>query len=286
MSFNKNYLFIKSIILIFFLSTSLLSDNGKTYGYLIDGSRDFRINNSTKLIKLLIDDIFKKENFNFRVKLYKNYKEISKDYFNGEIALLNMDSYFYITNKKELDKVTDTIWTIYQDNNSPLYKFYLIVNKKSNIKSYKDLKNKKVAVRKDNYWAKTFFFKQSKYNKFDFIDLKNEKTVLLQTFFNKFDACIISSNVYDLMVELNPSIRKKLIKFDESDLIFLRYLVLVSNKIPKKEAAAINERIGMYRKLDARKDIQKFFNVTSAKEIQKEDFSKVENFYKEFLDKR
>lgn len=282
MNNNCFSIFFKTFFILFITFTNVYSlEERKTFAYLVEGVIDIKKNNSNNIIKILIDEAFEKEELNFDVKVYNNYNTFFKDLKNNKISLFNMQSFEYIKHKKELDPLINTLWAVSHNKKHSFVRYYLLSNKSNNIYSLKDLKNKKIALVEFNNWAKMFL--KENYNKSNLSSVKSESLAVLDTYFGKFDACVITSNTYEAMLELNPSLKNNIRIVKKSERIFLRHLVLVSTNNSPKELALINKTIGHFNNFKAKDDIFSLFEVNNMKLAKKEELRDLHSYYKKNL---
>lgn len=269
---------IKLYILILFIFTnSFAQEEKKTYAFLNEVAEEFKVEKSKSIIKILLDEIFENSNANFDVKVYNDYNIFLKDLKNNKINFLNISSFNYIEHKEELDPYFDSIWTVSQNMHDDYNEFYLIVNNTS-IKSLKDLENKKISVSKNIKWDQLFL--QTTNPKSSYIYSKNESAALINTYFGRYDACVVSSYTYESMLELNPSLKKNITVLKKSEKIFLRHLIALPKNNLKKDLNLIKEAIINFSDSKTKRDIVSIFKVTNLNLIKKEEFSTLAKYYK------
>ena len=107
-------------------------------------------------------------------------------------------------------------------------------------------------------------------------------SILLNVFFKKYDAAVINSNEYDTMMELNPSISKKIKILEESPRIFNFMFIAFSKNLN-------NDDMKNYHKIlyDFLSDKNKneLFNLLKIKSIETEadNIKDLAKYYKEYL---
>ena len=123
----------------------------------------------------------------------------------------------YYENKDVLRKISKNYWTA-TFSNEEFTQFYLITQIDSNINSIKDISNKKISLelydKEPEVWINKLTLLNNK-KSIESISSKiikegKESTVLLNVFFKKTDLAVVSSETWDDMIKLNPSISKKL----------------------------------------------------------------------------
>lgn len=215
--------------------------------------------------------------------LLKDFKKFKK------INTMIIYSSFYLEHNEEIKKITKNPFLF--NSNSKKTQYYLIANKKSNIKSIKDLRNKSFVslTIDDNYstWVdflvrrnlntsyKNIIKKEKKVN-------KNEK-LLLNVYFNSVDFTAVSKVVYDDMVLLNPAIKKDLVIIAKSKPIFFFGLGLfhknTSPKLTKNFQKAVDS--GTFNKEFG--NLYKMLNLYGIQKTSFEDLKPLDDFYSEYL---
>jgi phosphonate transport system substrate-binding protein len=176
-----------------------------------------------------------------------NYKVISPATFrtNKELEdlLKAQEVEVYILHPTELIKVaaTNSIEPICvaSRNGSPYETFYLLVNQNSKYKKIEDLVNKKILIGspfagdmpiiwldqllkqkkmkpKEKYFATIEYFESA-------------LPSILPVFFNNADACIVTKNLFETVVELNPQIKKELIIIESSEPVAIGIVAVRKN---------------------------------------------------------
>ncbi len=157
---------------------------------------------------------------------------------------------FYLQNKEKLRGVSVNPF-LFNSASKEKNQYYLVANKKSNINTIKDLKNKIYAsyVADDGYEVWLDYIVRKKLNtsvnsiiKKKNIKQKNQK-LLLDVYFNKSDFTVISKVVYEDMLLLNPAIEKSVVIVEKSEPIFFFGLGLFHKDTPKKLVKSIFFRI-------------------------------------------
>lgn len=119
----------------------------------------------------------------------------------------------------------------------------MISNSEKDLKGFKDLKNKKLVLKDDDKIAKIWLDKNSyELNKNSSIKLleelkkeKNDRRVVFNVFFGKSDYGIVTKEAWDIIVDFNPAIKKKVKVLEVSENIFIDNLGIYS-KYSNKES--------------------------------------------------
>jgi ABC-type phosphate/phosphonate transport system substrate-binding protein len=214
-------------------------------------------------------------------------KEAIDKYINKNYDFLALNTINYIDNKNNLDPYTIKYMTTVMGYNAK-QKYTLLVNRDSNIKTIKDLKNKKVAIIEHFNTGKIFLDKEllEKTNEISdtYLNLQRTKkhsTTILKTFFKKFDACVVPTYKFDFMLEMNPSISKKLFKLKESEKIFIPTMSLFRKKDLPNYEEFVNELI-VYSNIAEENSLLSIFKLRKIVLIKKEDFYPMIRYYKRY----
>jgi len=277
------------ILILLFLPLIMYS-NGKTknidVAYYHDEDIISNYKNSKSALDIWINDFVKNINNNINLVPYNNKQDFIDDYNNGKLDIISLVAYSYLYNKEKIDENTIDYWQLGKSKNKSLEKMYLIVNKNSNINNILDLKNKKIAIDKENKFGKFFFEKiyleNSKKNIDDImskINYNNKNSLLLQVYFNKYDAAVITSNEYDIMLELNPAINKKINILETSPEIFPNLLIFFNKKNTSDNMKVFKKSISSFF---INEDNHELFDILKVKEIsriEKSDLDKLYDYY-------
>ncbi|MBU3015232.1 phosphate/phosphite/phosphonate ABC transporter substrate-binding protein [Poseidonibacter lekithochrous] len=277
------------ILILLFLPLIMYS-NGKTknidVAYYHDEDIISNYKNSKSALDIWINDFVKNINNNINLVPYNNKQDFIDDYNNGKLDIISLVAYSYLYNKEKIDENTIDYWQLGKSKNKSLEKMYLIVNKNSNINNILDLKNKKIAIDKENKFGKFFFEKiyleNSKKNIDDImskINFNNKNSLLLQVYFNKYDAAVITSNEYDIMLELNPAINKKINILETSPEIFPNLLIFFNKKNTSDNMKVFKKSISSFF---INEDNHELFDILKVKEIsriEKSDLDKLYDYY-------
>ncbi|MCB0751696.1 MAG: PhnD/SsuA/transferrin family substrate-binding protein, partial [Ignavibacteriae bacterium] len=158
------------------------------------------------------------------VIIYENMESLIKSINNNELDIVFLNSLQFIQNKDEL-KIQPYFGTTV--NKEKKYSIYLISKNKQPIKKFDELKNTIITIQAGRYkmlnelWLdllclenrindKTKFFKKIVFE-------ENPSKTIFSVFFDKSDFCIATNFSYDLMMEMNPQISKKISVFKKRE---------------------------------------------------------------------
>lgn len=181
-------------------------------------------------LSLWMKDLGEKENTRINVIFYDNQKDIIADYTqNDKLDIIINDVVSYLENYPKINTASEFLWTLSTQKNSKFYRYYLIVNKKSNIKSLKDIKGKTVSVKENDSLAKLWFDKisyETNHKSYTHIikkqiNVSKISRVVLSVLFEKADFAIVTKGTWDTMTEINPSIKNSIDILLQSKSIFV-----------------------------------------------------------------
>ncbi|WP_164971002.1 PhnD/SsuA/transferrin family substrate-binding protein [Halarcobacter mediterraneus] len=285
--------FISLIFLINFLNANPLDES---YSFAVN------INNYNKVyqnkIKSVITRISKEfENLHDKKHIVNvSFIDNSKsDFLNSYVNYLKFNglvSYtsYYLRNKEALKKASKYFFTF--DHNQEFQQYILLVNKKANIKSLKDLKGKRFVsfIANNNYndWLDYLTLKGLKQTYKNLIKKENkvqkDSTLVLDLYFDKADFTVIRKSIFEDIVSLNPAILKKVSIIKESEPIFLYGIGMFHKNTPKKiiEGFDLIVRDGTFN--NSYQQVLKVLGNTKIKKTSFNDIKKLEDFYDEYME--
>lgn len=225
----------KIIIIFIFFTSSLFADanssSNKNFVLGIDSSMvlSSELKDSKIALQLWIEELTKDKGFQVKVKYYQNTKKIIEAYLNEKSDVMALiDVLSYIKNKTILNQKSMLLWTFSYTENL-YYQYYLIVNKESNIKTIKDIKDKRFIIKKNDtiskIWLDKLSYEQNHKSYKSLIKKQTEENkysrAILQVYFNKADFTIVTKNEWDMMKEINPMIKSKIKIIEKSENIFI-----------------------------------------------------------------
>lgn len=229
MKLIKSYLtsFIEIIffIQIFIIPIHSQSDNSKNkeneygMGFMKNIFLNIDVNDAFAAIKVWVTELNKHQNLNVSMfpVLYNDMNEAAKNFRKDNVCTIICNSIDYLKNKSRLP-ITPVL--VDPGENGRDLQFIILVRKKDNIKTLAGLKKKKILIQKEtnidliNMWIAVQLYDNKLGKKEEFFqDIKEgglASHTILSVFFGENDACIVTTNAYKTMVELNPQIGIKL----------------------------------------------------------------------------
>lgn len=178
------------------------------------------------------------------------------------IAALKALDYLYIKNDAEILPLL-----IPSNKNDVTENYIVLANKMSNIQNISQLKNKKIAIQKGRanvvpfIWFENLVMINEGSLVDDFctiLDVKKDSRAIFSVFFNKNDACVVSSKTYYEMCKLNRQLIDNLVILDSSP-NFLRDIFCVSQNLEKKSIGNLIDATITIRNYNSGKKIMQLF---------------------------
>lgn len=264
---------IISLILLLILNTSLFStDDINRFGFLSHSNNVLNFKDARDSLSNWIKDMGLSNDLKVESRFFTSVDELIDNYSKNQLDMIVMSLPDYYENKDALKKISKNYWTA-TFSNEEFSQFYLITQIDSNINSIKDISNKKISLELYDKVPEVWINKLSLLNNKKSIENisskiikeNKENTVLLNVFFKKTDLAVVSSQTWDDMIKLNPSILKKLKIIEKSE----------KNNIPF---------IGFFHKNVEEKKVKDFFNITGniEKSVRAEELMTLLKFKKFF----
>lgn len=275
-------MFLKNLIILFI--PLYIFASGEIYqakiGFLSKLSANIKYSNSQEAMKIILGDIGREIDFNFNFNSYNEFEDINRDFFNGEIEMMGIDIKSYLENYKELGLQTQRYLTLTKKEKTDFDKMYLVVNRNS-----KDKKNLSFSMKKDDFLTEVFLKKSSEKKNLSVKNIEyfdNYNTVILKILFKEFDACIVPSYAYDIINELNPSVKKNLEIVDISEDIYLTNVVLIKKTFSKNKIEDLEKRFDFFNSSVKKQGIFDLIKVKDMIFIEFEDIKKLHEIYEEY----
>lgn len=225
-----------------------------------------------------------------KVILYDEDNNIYNDYVNKKLDIAIVDVPFYFRNKKDLDKNSINLWGLCIDDEK--FSQYYLIGSSSNLKGFSDLKSKTLALKERDSLAeiwleKNSFLQNKKTSKNVLKDLKVEKDdrrVIFDVYFDKADYGIVSKKAWEVIVNFNPSIEKKVKILETSQNIFMQNMGLYSKYSDEAVRKLFFERSKNLDKLDVSKKIIEILKFNYIYKIDDSFLVDLEKYFNEYLE--
>lgn len=237
---------MKVVILSFFLIFFASANTTIYYGALTDD-----LFQNKKLHNLLFNifnrQLQKEEKFNIKFIIDKNENEALNKYVNGQYKVLSISPMRFYKNQKILKKHTKE-YIIPRINGKAFFQYYLIANKESkNI--FKNLEDYTIYLPDGLFsariWLKNILHREEKINLeknisnivFNMKSISSISDVYLKN--NKLS--VIEKDTYELLLDLNPQLKKRLKIIKKSKQIYINTILLVNKNITNNEYKRLEE---------------------------------------------
>lgn len=226
----------------------------------------------------------KDKRFNLDVIFYDDETKLIEDYKNKKVSVIVSTATLYYKNKDIIDNLSSHKW-IMSSSNDKFSKYYLIKNK--NLKfDFDKLGNKRIYYKDDmtKAWLDVLIYKKKK-KLVDrkYVKVEKENKLIFNPFFNKNDLSIISKDLYDSIVKLNPQIEQKIDIVMKSEAIFFNGIGF-TRKDPDEEYENMVEL--MREKLmtvNNEFDVTSFIDIQKIYMLNKNDLYRLDKFYEEYF---
>lgn len=281
----------KKIILISLFFCFLNAQDNIVIGLLYNNI--FEDKSSAKVsIKVFLKQVRKKDyGKDFNILYYDDEKKILKDFIDKKITNMVIDSAFYFRNKSQIDKYKDFVWGLSQTNEI-FDQYYLIENEKANLSlNSKQLKTIYFNDESQRKWLEFLVLKNKEYlnksvilNKFEKQQKANKN--LLEVFFHNNKISVVSKDVFDSMIKINPQIKKQIKIIKKSPKIFLSALGVTRKGLSKsfENASSLMEKD--YVNKTSKTEVFAFANIKRVYYFFDDDtkeLKQLNKFYKEYF---
>lgn len=288
----------KRVFLLIFLVFSFLlnADEIKyefksNYGFSSNNSLLSNFKDARVAISVWLEEIGKTHNGKLDIKFYDDIEVMYKKFKETtSLDMIVVDLPFYFANKKEIEKISNNVWSIAYGKNKYV-QYYFVANKKSKIKNFSDIEDKVAALKMHEKGVRVWLDKNSyQENQKSYKNVvraitieKKESTALLKVFFNKADFSIISSRTWETMVELNPAIKKRVEIVKKSERIHLPFIGFFSKKASKAGVKAFFELSDDMRALPESEQIITLLKFETVFRVEENSLLELEDCYNEYF---
>lgn len=283
------------LLILFFLlltnSTAKESELNANFGFVSQSRFLSNFKDARDSLGTWIEEMGKKNDTTLNVTFFTNPDQLFDEYKTSKIDMAVFSLPYFFRNKEKIDKISDDYWTLSFTENK-FAQFYLIANKSFNIKSIKDLKNKYISLKEFDEVSETWIDKESLIN--NHASIKNtaksilyeakESTALLNVYFKKAQVAVVSKKTWDIMIELNPAVKKSLVVIDKSEKIHLPFIGMFRKGTDKKVVDVFFKLTINLKKLYNSSEILDLLKFDSIFRMREEDFILLTKFYEEYFD--
>lgn len=285
---------IISLILLLILNTSLFSiDDINRFGFLSHSNNVSHFKDARDSLSNWINDMGISNDLKVYSQFYTSIEELISNYSKNQLDMIVMPLADYYENKDVLRKISKNYWTA-TFSNEEFTQFYLITQIDSNINSIKDISNKKISLelydKEPEVWINKLSLLNNK-KSIESISSKiikegKESTVLLNVFFKKTDLAVVSSETWDDMIKLNPSISKKLKIIEKSEKNNIPFVGFFHKNVQEKKMNDFFKVTGNIEKSVRSEELMTLLKFKKFFKIDDSYLSKMEIYYTEYFELR
>lgn len=283
------------IIIILLLTLNLIADQGdfefrSNFGITTEGNLLAKFKDAKIALKAWLEDMAVLYKGEVGIEFYDNPKPLYEDFKKNKLDMAVVNLPFFFENRTSIEKHSNHIWSLSIDNKK-FNQYYLIANKKQKLKGFSSLKRKTLAIKKGDETAKIWLDKKSyKKNRVSSDKLlkqvkyeSKERTVLLNVFFGKTDYAIVTKAAWDIMLEFNPTLKKRIEILEKSENIFLPFIGFFSKNAHEKSVEVFFKVSGNLEELSGGERIIKMLNFNSIFKVDDKMLLKLDNYYSEYF---
>lgn len=286
---------IKLFLIIIFLNIYCYANNNTTnkkitLGISLKSGLLTKFKDANVAITTWVAQAGRMHDVDVKVILYDEDNNIYNDYVNKKLDVAIVDIPFYFRNKIDLDKNTINRWGLSVDDEK--FSQYYLIGSSSNLKGFSDLKSKTLALKdKDSlaeiWLEKNSFLQNKKTSKNVLKDLKVEKDdrrVIFDVYFGKADYGIVSKKAWEVIVNFNPSIEKKVKILETSQNIFMQNMGLYSKYSNEEIRKLFFEKSNNLTQLVGAKKIIDMLKFNYIYKIDDSFLEDLEKYFNEYLE--
>lgn len=211
------------------------------YGFLSEGTLLSYFSDAKIALKSWIQDIASDVDGKVDVEFYDKPETILNLLKKDKLDMVVFDLPFFFKNKEFILNNCDNFWSS-SLGEEKFSQYYLVAKKSLKAKSFKDIKNKTISIKRNDdrlfiWLEKNSLLQYKKTSKKILKEIsfnKKESTSLLNVFFNKSDFAIVNKKTWEIVTELNPAINKNLEIVKKSKKIHLPFIGFFKKGVNKE----------------------------------------------------
>jgi hypothetical protein len=283
------------IIIILLLTLNLFADQGNfefksNFGITTEGNLLAKFKDAKIALKAWLDDMANLYKGEVGIEFYDKPELLYEDFKKNKIDMAVVSLSFFFENRASIEKNSTHIWSLSIDNKK-FNRYYLIGNKKQHLKGFSNLKRKTMAIKKGDetaaIWLDKNSYEKNKVSSDKLLKIikyeDKERTVLLNVFFGKTDYAIVTKDAWDVMLEFNPTLKKRIEILKESDNIFLPFIGFFSKNAHKKSVEVFFKVSSNLEELNGGKRIIKMLNFNSIFKVDDKMLLKLDNYHNDYF---
>lgn len=254
-------------------------------GVLLSGEKDVRV-----AINLWLNHFIRLDNKKINVNLYDDLDKLIEDFTqNKTVNIIGFDSISYLERQHLLKNHYQEIFT-FANSKEEYVQYYLIANK---YRRLAEIKNRILCMKKGDSAARIWidYLVHKKLNGHKHytelikkeITIKKQSQAVLNTFFGKANFAVVTKNVWDTIVKINPKIKSRLNVVEKSPKIFTTSIGLIAKSISKEIVNEFKKSIDEVNHSVKGRQILDLLKVKRVLMVDETYFNKLGLFYNHFL---
>lgn len=285
---------VKLIILLIFFNSFLFADKKErthnwNIGITSESSMLTKFKDANIALKAWVEDMGELYDIDIDIGFYEESGKLYEDFKLRKRDVLVIDIPFFFKHKKDLEKYIDEIWSLSIDNQKHS-QYFLLGNKSKNLKSFKNLRNRTISIKRDDSIAENWLNKNSYLNHKSSAknvlkkinEEKNDRRVLLNVFFGKVDYAIITKKAWEDMLSFNPSIEKKVEVLAKSKKIFIPFMGIHAKWINKETKRLFYEASSNLKTLKGGEQVIEIMKFDSVYKLDKRELNELDKYFQEY----
>jgi hypothetical protein len=280
------------LLIVFHLSISLCAEPKfeSRFGFLSEGTLLSSFKDARVALKVWLEDVALTYNGKLHIEFYDTSSVLYQALKNNELDMVVLDLPFFFKHKDDILKNTDNFWSL-RITDVKYTQYYLIGKRSLNAKGFKNTKGKTVALKEGDLGAIVWLDKNSLFNnqsssrkalKNIFLK-KKESTAILNVFFNKSDFAIVRKETWDIISELNPSIKKKVEIIKKSEKIHIPFIGVFRKGTRNMSIEAFFSLSEDLKKLEGSSQIIELLKFNSLFKVNGDYLKDLDTYYSEYF---
>ena len=279
-------------ILLCFAISNLVKAEQKTItlAYLENGLKELKNNEKQVALQLLANELIKGSGLQMKVKPVRTFNEMQQLIADGEVDYVIFNSFHFLKHYDFLDQYFVKPLLAIQRGPYDSENFVIVANKRYLDQELGSMRGKTLSLHPQYLLMKfylEYLVKQSSGldNLHFFKKIKHTKTAsqaVLDVYFGASDLCIIPKHIFDLTVDLNPAIMKKIAIIHESGKQFFPVLVFSFKHVDSSDRKIINENLSVLNESVRGEQILDMFNIQAINPVELDELQPMRILFKNY----
>ncbi|MCU7812492.1 MAG: phosphate/phosphite/phosphonate ABC transporter substrate-binding protein [Candidatus Thiodiazotropha sp. (ex Notomyrtea botanica)] len=249
---------------------------------------DTSITDAEIVFTLVFNEVIKNSNERFKLKIVATDQDLATNLISGQLDAIFTNTLHYLKLEEFLNP---TACYVVQHGPELKSHYYLLVRRDSGIEHLSQLKNKKISIPyghavgqrfldvellKDNLPVSEIFFS-------DIRKTRESNSSVINLFFGKVDAALITDFSFKVASELNPQIEKELSVIERSG-PFVYQIVALRHDFPQSRVNKIEPHVLNINKSPRLVELFKTFRMNSLQKADSETLKEVRSLNQKYLE--